>query len=119
MVKGQTCPWLLNARVKLGTELMPGSPPGLLFALDWPRGAELLKMGPERRDRGVANPNLEPNLAPGNVAALPSSRRKALSESFCAAPVAAVANANAAAKTMLHVFFLIGTCTPERIESRT
>src|SRR5689334_24906050 len=96
MVKGQICPWLRNARVKLGTESMPGSPPGLLLALDWPLGAELLNWGPERRDRGAAKfnlkPNLEPNLAPGNVAALPSSRRKALSESFCAAPVAVMAD---------------------------
>src|SRR5215831_14045686 len=63
MVKGQICPWLLNARVKLGTESMPGNPPGLPFALDWPLGTELLNIGPERRDRGVAN--LKPNLAPG------------------------------------------------------
>lgn len=119
MVKGQICPWLLNARVKLGTESIPGSPPGLLFALDWPLGTELLNVGPERRDRGVAKLTLAPNLAPGNVAALPSSRRKALSESFCAVAVAVIANTNPAAKTMLHVLFLIGTCTPERIESRT
>jgi hypothetical protein len=114
MVKGQICPWLRNARVKLGTESMPGSPPGLLLALDWPLGAELLN-NPECSDRGV----VRRNLGPENVAALPSSRRKALSESFCAAPVAVIANINAAAKTMLHILFLIGTCTPERIESRT
>jgi hypothetical protein len=94
---------------------MPGKPPGLLFALDWPLDTELLNWGPERRDRGV----VRRNLGPENVAALPSSRRKALSESFCASPVAVIAHTNAAAKTMLHVLFLIGTCTPERIESRT
>jgi hypothetical protein len=33
--------------------------------------------------------------------------------------VAVIANITAAAKTMLHILFLIGTCTPERIESRT
>jgi hypothetical protein len=43
MVKGQIWPWLLNARVKLGTESIPGKPPGSPLALELCADEELLR----------------------------------------------------------------------------